>query len=1073
MEKLAYEPSFLATLIRLMSYLLPHLHLLNDGASIINRFSTMLTTMIELSEFHPSILLEGLAFFESMYNNIISMNERQGMQNVFQTVIPYMKQIVAPQNLGQILWKPEDSFNPCNNSLSCQIGTLYFLEKFVLISDNVIAMDGEKDEFKCSLFALLEYVCGSRQYPRSQFPRALACALAGGRAPIDAQLLELKLCELILNLLNLDMKTDNIRMEKLSRWLLFSMELISGEVGSKPDITVGGEAMKHALNDARAVTMFSGYIARWQVKHFAVKIACATLTSIATAIRSGQDIDINLATLRNQSKNLGVHGEKLLFLLHINTFLSIACSLCTVTIDQAEIYSVQNSGLQLLSLLIEYFGKTRDPDDPSPDAKELVVQNFASQILPAVKHALAACDTENEEDTVTSEGARDLFINGCGSLCLFVKSNLITEQTTLKRILKQLLPSPGEIVVCHYPTSGNCRQLHLKPKTFVDNRMSVLLPRIGKVSCLAKLCTDGAIGLIPREVCVTINDQLSGFEEELAIISAALAIDSFKLQLLAKDNQSTIKPIVMTSGLTFQNIQDISLKVQSEMTENWVYFSGFAFILVIDILHREDEDTEKFEMLLGWLDRLIIVIVDGFLISFDLLNNVTSPLSIQKAEQTCAICLMALDKIVSSRKESITSIVKKEDLCSILNNVLDYLLKSWMEGSNLDVEKDYTKTNILVNYLPRFENPITKALLMMACEFVEHITQSNEYDGDMLISILRPSILMQEDEATIKDLKDNYVKVQIISSYVRSWAHIISNDNVKIVDDEIIRSLFDVCIKWLRATEIKCLNDALSSLMNCCLEKNVLHQTEVLIYAIDAAKTGCWDVWTLLCTSRNINDIQTFLSSSEYFLKALGTSGNDVESLKVLSSLYHVMKERRDWVADSMIIIGGQLLLLFKIYGAGVHNNESCLTNKNRISICSGIMKIIMLSFQFMFSEAGKVLPGDQHHFDANFAEYLSAIVETLVPVIEFNGLPNQNQTPNREGDSVLGQMCAQFCVHVLRTYPTSFKLCLVNLDESSRGILEASIRADMSGYAAQPSAPSKKKLNIKTFVSSSSRLNS
>lgn len=1070
MEKLAYEPSFLATLIRLMSYLLPHLHLLNDGASIINRFSTMLTTMIELSEFHPSILLEGLAFFESMYNNIISMNKRQGMQNLFQTVIPYMKQIMAPQKLGQTLWKPEDSLITCNNSLSCQIGTLYFLEKFVLNSDDIIAMDVQKEEFKCSLFALLEYVCGSRQYPRSRFPRALACSLAGGRAPIDAQLLELKLCEAILNLLNLDTKTDNIEMKKLSRWLLFSMELISGEFGSKADINASGETMKHALNDARTVTIFSGHTSRWQVKHFVVKVACATLTSIATAIRSVQDININLATLRNQPKNLGGYDENLLFLLHINTFLSIACSLCTMTIDQAEIYSVQNVGLQLLSLLIEYFGTTRDPDDPSPDAKELVVQNFVSQILPAVKHALAACDTENEEDTVTSEGARDLFINGCGSLCLFVKSNLITEQTTLKRILKQLLPSPGEIIVCHYPTSVNCRQLHLKPKTFVDNRMSVLLPRIGKVSCLAKLCTDGAIGLIPREVSVAINDQLSGFEEELAIISAALAIDSFKLQLLAKDNQSTIK---MKSGLTFQNIQDISLKVQSEMTENWVYFSGFALILVIDILQKEDEETEKFEMLLGWLERLVIVIVHGFRISFDILNHVTSPTSIQKAEQTCAICLMALDKIVSSRKECISSIVKKEDLYSILNNVLDYLLESWMEGSNLDEENDDTKTSMLVNYLPRYDNPITKALLMMACEFVEHITQSNEYDGDMLRSILRPSIFMQEDEATIKDAKDDNMKIQIVSSYVRSWAHIISNDKMKLVDDEIIRSLFDVCIKWLRATEIKCLNDALSSLINCCLEKNVLHQAEVLIYANDAAKTGCWDVWTLLCTSKNNNDIQIFLNSSEYFLIALGTTGNDVETLKVLSSLYHVMKEHGDWVADSMIIIGGQLLLLFKMYGAGIHNNESCLTNKNRISICSGIMKIVMLSFQFMLSEAGKVLPEDKHQFDANFAEYLSAIVETLVPVIEFNGLPNQNQALNKEGDSMLGQMCAQFCVHVLRTYPSSFKLCLVNLDTSSRSILEASIRADMSGYAAQPSAPSKKKLNIKTFVSSSSRLNS
>mmetsp|Transcript_9651 Transcript_9651/g.14377 ORF Transcript_9651/g.14377 Transcript_9651/m.14377 type:complete len:125 (-) Transcript_9651:34-408(-) len=120
-----------------------------------------------------------------------------------------------------------------------------------------------------------------------------------------------------------------------------------------------------------------------------------------------------------------------------------------------------------------------------------------------------------------------------------------------------------------------------------------------------------------------------------------------------------------------------------------------------------------------------------------------------------------------------------------------------------------------------------------------------------------------------------------------------------------------------------------------------------------------------------------------------------------------------------------------------------------------------------MVSKAGAVLPEVKAQFDADLASYLSVIFETLVSVITYNGLPNQQNDSNAGADCLLGQMCSQFFVHVLRASPASFKLCVGNLNDTSRSVLESSVRAALSGYAVQPSAPTRKKLNIKTFVSS------
>lgn len=106
MEKFANEPALLAALIRLMSFIVPQVHLLIDGESTVNRFISMTNVMIELSEYHPSVLLEGMSFYEKMCVHVdvqSASNLQQGrMAKLFDKVIHLINDITFSQKWQHI-----------------------------------------------------------------------------------------------------------------------------------------------------------------------------------------------------------------------------------------------------------------------------------------------------------------------------------------------------------------------------------------------------------------------------------------------------------------------------------------------------------------------------------------------------------------------------------------------------------------------------------------------------------------------------------------------------------------------------------------------------------------------------------------------------------------------------------------------------------------------------------------------------------------------------------------------------------------------------------------------------------
>jgi hypothetical protein len=379
---------------------------------------------------------------------------------------------------------------------------------------------------------------------------------------------------------------------------------------------------------------------------------------------------------------------------------------------------------------------------------------------------------------------------------------------------------------------------------------------------------------------------------------------------------------------------------------------------------------------------------------------------------------------------------------------------------------DETKSELetKTQYKPDYDGDNAKALVTQVCRFVEHtLKTTSEIDLNLITSLSKPLISIQEDADTFNF--DSSMKTNIITSHFRSFTHLLEKEEIDILDIDIVRCLFDLSLKKFILGKDDTNWAAISNLMQCCLAKEMFTETDKIFYAKNAACDGNWAAWELLCNSSN--DINAFLSSSEFIRNAMDNRDDQHQHLVVLSALCNVSRVHADWIPDIMGAIGQQLLLLFNLYGTNLL--EGSLFRKNRILACSHCMKIVMISFQFMKSQIDVALPEAKTQAEADLAVYLSIIFETLISVIVFNGLPNQQNNSNVGADCSLGRMCAQFFGHVLRTSPASFKLCIGNLNDTSRGILESSVRAELSGYAVRNTAPAKKKLNIKNFAPSAS----
>lgn len=999
-------------MIRLMTYLVPRLSLLQrDGGSAASRFSSMVTLIVKSSRFHSLVVSESLIFFESLsaHQRLLPAHNLSvtGTGNPCMDIFSMVTSIFQGQKLATLYTISSSLTSGCEGSTTCLRSAVASIFSFIAMPDGSMFDNITNSNIISHLFALFERILTSREYCCAQYFRSIASPHHLERSRKDSKSLLHEVHYALEALLHRELEWCTNYPNQVIKWLLLSKAMINGDTGHE---------------HASKIFLLAGP-PRWQHRHEIIHLASVVLDSFAISLTKVEK------TLSNSS----------LFTIvpHVGALIGTSCTVAMATSDESELLAYQKAGLQMLNSLIRDFSGLPDPTDA--DAK--LLDEYVSQIIPSIKQALAY-DIDDAEDSIDTEGSRELFFMGCECLQQLAKKRLIPDTHALKRLIKTILPSKDLLAFSSYPKDADddLHALHVKPTSFVDNRTSILLPRVASIWTIADIYLSGELGLLQSEHFDAIKSELSSYEDVLAINSSALSIDSCRFKAtsekFADEEKSEARPFGLKSGLTFLNSQDVDNATKFVMERSCSSMACFGLDIILNLLESESEDSAKFQDLISWTGRLLDVILTEFYGCMEEIHalNEDEVLSNSTSEK-CITCLFVLCKAV----ESSTNILSLEEIRNVLScafNIIKFTdVTSGINESPSPAEIDPSEVHPM-GHLP-------SNVVIRACSFVEAVCKSdkkNEVGKDLLIGVLTPLLAIEEMNDALQINEESNATIMI--SILRSVQLVLKDidDNV-----DVIKSLLQFSLQMLEVTNKSnntCLKASFHELILFCMSGSAITDKERLQYIKKMAENGCWDAWQQ-CVDKDPATIQTSL---RFVQDALSDHANQTRHIDALSAVVNIAKCHTDLIAPLLGSVGAMVLEIFQLYGT--HQ----LHGTRRTIACATCMKIVMFTFSYITSE--KV---DNTHG----AAFLSIVFQVLVELVSYNGLPNERKK-NPGSDPALGRMSAQFFVHVLRTSPALFKECMGDLDDSIRSVLESSVRADMSGYAS--AAPLKKKLNLRSF---------
>ena len=997
-----------------MTYLLPRLALLHrEDGSAASRFSSMVNLMVKKSKFHVSVVLESLIFFDclSAHSKLLSSQyiSVTGSGNVQLSVLALTNGILDAQRIANIKSKTEGITSNCRGSTTC-------LRKVVAIMSTVVkdpsASTMTATTVISDLLGLLQSSMGSRYYLSSPLFRGIASPLQAENE--DTTSLTFELRQAIEFVIRCDI--DNLSMDRVVHWLLIFRAIFNGDY-----LTPGGDDDDDDSDTPKVIRDIFQKTGpcRWQLRCEMAKLSTIVLHSLENILR-----DKN-----SESTQLALHQ----IIPHARSFVSTSCAICVATSDESELPAYQKEGLRMLQSLIRTFAGIPDPADKNTN----LLDDFVSQIVPSVKHALSY-DIEDAEDSIDMEGARELYLSGCECFQVLAKEGLITDLHALKRLLKSVLPSGNILAFSHYPMEGDAvlHGLHVKPTSFIDNRTSVLLPRIGSLWTIAELYMAGEMGLLHSNHFEAIKSDLNSLEDVVAINSAALAIDACRLKELlriANLEGSEASLYEMKSGLTFLHNQDVDISTKEAMAKSCASMACFALILILKLLQNESETSGKYADLISWTGKL----VDVILVEFYELFDITECASVSGVSRfnILAPSLLVLRRIL----ECSSDLLSTEEIKHVLQCIF-----SVIKFTGLSTEESEAEEKIEMKVETEVIFPIEA--ISQACSFVEGICKSekaNQVGRNFLLQQLLTPLL--ETEGIDPEIFTSHISnSKVLISLLRSSRLLLEGSDL---NGHVVKALLNYSLENIALASFCDDVDVRSSfhdLIKFCISTEVVSDDDRLLYALQFARNGNWETWKLC-----INNDQTDIANSMPYIKdALSDHSNESSHVDALTSIAGMMKDCPNLVPTIFRSAGPNVLELFHLYGTYQ------LKGNSRTVTCATSMKIVMFTFQHLSSPPS--VDGVKE------ATFLNVIFGVLVGIITYNGLPNEPSS-NPASDPALGRMCAQFFVHVLRSSPAEFKQCMAAVDANVRATLESAVRADMSGYANR-AAPVKKKLNLNSF---------
>jgi hypothetical protein len=211
-----------------------------------------------------------------------------------------------------------------------------------------------------------------------------------------------------------------------------------------------------------------------------------------------------------------------------------------------------------------------------------------------------------------------------------------------------------------------------------------------------------------------------------------------------------------------------------------------------------------------------------------------------------------------------------------------------------------------------------------------------------------------------------------------------------------------------------------------------------------------WKIW--LATSLSVRNPAN-ITSSVPLLKARLSNYEETETIQsILSAVAQLASDRAEYIPYLNFYLGHQIVEVLLMFGV-------CRLNLygSRLAVCSDIIKFLILSFQFM-DHFG--------HYDRESTLYLALVLELMVSIVQFNGLPNDTPNINVNADASLGRLCAQAFVSLARYSPSRLKESMMHLSIDQTLVVESAIRADIAGYKKVASTNTlRKKIDLKGYM--------
>ena len=1031
--KLAVEASFLSVLLRTMSFVIPHLGLLADtDTEIVDRLSRMAIMIVEDHNSHPVVLAEGFAFFEVLANNMNLLAPATAEATLLSCVSHVMESLTP--NLLQI--HPVDSCRSQVGSFSSpqvlRAGVLCI--KILALNE---ALNVWESRLPSTLLTLLEYIAGSRPCTAATFYRSLAVSRDADNSRSVQAILEAEICG-ALHVICSSCKLDEERSSQaLARWVLLCRPLIIGNteqgIDNDDDDCVGANftragATLVAASMARADTSTIFGVSnscRWQVRCQASRLAASALHGLSANISGSAHFDPCLAvkSLQNMEE---IGGRPLPYLaFQLTELLSAASTAVVATVDKSELRHVQGGGISLLREIVSDFGAIRDPDEPGAS----ILQQFSSQILSATKHAITAADGEPVDVSYS------LLVAGCETLEMIMKKGLITDLILFKRMIRPILPAAGDLPFAEYGTSEIVNALRPKSSNAFVDRRSLLVPRLVKLSCMARIRDMIENQILSESISSYFIEKTKPFE--IGIHSAAAAIDGARLLQLENhcmcasgatisvtesqldDQVETPKP-----GLLFAHITDID-NLTKALLSLWAPCAFHAALLLSKHTTLADENTRN--VCLAWIEKLLPVLLVGFKDSSRVINqNTRTPVALESAVETMKFCLHGLRSLFATDP----CVKCHGELPSIITILSDSVVMPSLSRKPEGI-------SVLI-----FEE-----LLMEGCKFIHAVTLLDVDDAVnscLLLALLTPLDAVQQGTITFKSKHVPWVVV----SFMKTLAFVIKKVSPK---NSLVKAMLQLSLDFLYKSNIPdTVRVGAETLLAACFETDSITLANQQTLARDLAMQGHWDAWCIIC-GQSEDALKKSIGIVAVALQDLSNIEMHLGAIAALKTILLAATIPSPTINIIMQGAGAQVIGLFKAYGTQTYPYTGAEIHRH--SVCSDSMKILMVSYNQLISGDHMLL-----------TSFVTLVFECWVAIIQFNGLPNQS-TPQHGADAMLGKISAQAIMHVARTTPTVFKVSMGDLSDHARSILEFAVRSDMSGYAINSmQVPMKKKIDLTSF---------